>query len=48
MKKLLTLLTIVFLFLFIFSATAQTNLDNSIQIQKLSDRVLILTEDSLM
>ncbi len=48
MKKLLPLLTIFFLSLFILNATAQTNPDNPIQSERLSDRVLVLTEDSPM
>ena len=48
MKKLLSLLTIFFLSLFVFNTFAQTELDNPIRIQRLSDRVLVLTEDSPM
>jgi len=48
MKKLVSLITIFFLLLFILNTTAQTNIDNPIRIQRLSDRFLVLTEDSPM
>ncbi|UCE08453.1 MAG: MBL fold metallo-hydrolase, partial [bacterium] len=48
MKKLKILFTFAFLSFIILNASAQTDFDNPFRIQHLSNRVLVLTEDSPM
>ncbi len=48
MKKSKVLFTILFLSMIVINGATQTNFDNPIRIQRLSDRALVLTEDSPM
>jgi len=48
MKKFMTLFTVSLLVIIILNANTQTDPENPIRIQKLSDRVLVFTQDSPM
>jgi len=48
MKKFMTLFTVSLLVIIILNANSQTDSENPIRIQRLSDRVMVLTEDSPM